>query len=56
MAAIQAATATPARLLGLSDRGCIAVGCRSDLVELDSNFAVRRTWVGGETASTVRGT
>ncbi len=45
--AIQAATATPARLLGLSDRGTIAVGCRADLVALDSNFGVRRTWVAG---------
>ena len=43
--AIQAATATPARLLGLTDRGMIAVGCRADLVALDSDFSVRRTWV-----------
>lgn len=48
--AIQAATATPARLLGLSDRGSIAIGCRADLVALDSNFEIRRTWVGGELA------
>lgn len=43
--AIQAATSTPARLLGLTDRGSIAVGCRADLVELDPDFAVRRIWV-----------
>lgn len=46
--AIQAATATPARLLGLPDRGVIAVGCRADLVALDSTFNVRRTWIAGE--------
>lgn len=45
--AIQAATSTPARLLGLSDRGSIAVGCRADLVALDSNFQVRKTWIAG---------
>ncbi len=45
--AIQAATATPAQLLGLSERGSIAVGCRADLVELDYDFNVLRTWVAG---------
>lgn len=48
--AIQAATATPARILGLSDRGVIAIGCRADLVAVDSTFDVVRTWVGGELA------
>lgn len=48
--AIQAATATPARLLGLSDRGIIAVGCRADLVAMDPNFNVQQTWVGGQAA------
>jgi len=46
--AIQAATATPARLLGLPDRGAIAVGRRADLVALDSTYAVRHTWLGGQ--------
>ncbi len=46
--AIQAATATPARLLGLSDRGAIAVGRRADLVALDQAYAVRHTWLGGQ--------
>jgi len=46
--AIQAATATPARLLGLSDRGAIAVGSRADLVALNDDFEVRSTWVTGE--------
>lgn len=49
--AIQAATATPARLLGLSDRGSIAVGCRADLVELDPDFGVRRTFIAGQHAT-----
>lgn len=48
--AIQAATATPARILGLSDRGVIAIGHRADLVAMDSTFDVVRTWVGGELA------
>lgn len=48
--AIQAATATPAGLLGLPDRGNIVVGCRADLVALDSNFNVRHTWVAGDLA------
>lgn len=52
--AIQAATATPARILGLSDRGSIAVGYRADLVALDSDFGVRRTWVAGELALSMR--
>lgn len=48
--AIQAATATPARVMNLADRGMIAVGSRGDLIALDSNFDVRRVWVGGELA------
>lgn len=46
--AIQAASSTPARLLGLLDRGVIAVGGRADLVALDAKFEVTQTWVGGE--------
>ncbi|MEX2536826.1 MAG: N-acetylglucosamine-6-phosphate deacetylase [Trueperaceae bacterium] len=38
---------SPARYLGLSDRGQIAVGLRADLVELDDEFEVRGVWVGG---------
>ena len=48
--AIQAATSTPARLLDLVDRGSIAVGQRADLVALDQQFTVHKTWVGGELA------
>lgn len=50
-AAIRAATATPARILGLTDRGAIAVGCRADLVALDQTFDVRGVWVDGELAT-----
>ena len=38
--ALAAASATPARLLGLTDRGRIAVGMRADLVELDEELRV----------------
>lgn len=48
--AIRAATATPARVINLSDRGAIVVGSRADLIGLDSNFDIRRVWVGGELA------
>jgi N-acetylglucosamine-6-phosphate deacetylase len=46
--AVEAATSTPARLLGLSDgRGAIAVGGRADLVVLDEALRVRLTLVAG---------
>ncbi|MEO8247464.1 MAG: N-acetylglucosamine-6-phosphate deacetylase [Chloroflexota bacterium] len=38
--ALAAASANPARLLGLADRGRIAVGLRADLVELDDDLQV----------------
>ncbi len=38
---------TPARVLGLSDRGRVDVGCRADLVWLDSEQRVGATWVRG---------
>jgi N-acetylglucosamine-6-phosphate deacetylase len=41
--AIRAATANPADLLGLPDRGRIAVGARADLVVLDKNLQVEQT-------------
>ena len=46
--AVEAATATPARVLGLPDRGRLAVGRRADLVHLSPALEVRRTWVAGE--------
>jgi N-acetylglucosamine-6-phosphate deacetylase len=38
----------PAAFLGLEgDRGRIAAGYRADLVLLDNDLNVRRTWIGG---------
>lgn len=48
--AVHAASTTPARLLGLHDRGAIAPGCRADLVALDSDLRVVSCWVGGQLA------
>lgn len=45
--AVRAATANPARLLGLDDRGVLAVGRRADLVTLDEDGRVVGTWVAG---------
>lgn len=50
--AIQAATATPAKLLNLSDRGSIAIGNRADLVALGLDFEIRHVWISGELALT----
>jgi N-acetylglucosamine-6-phosphate deacetylase len=41
------ASLVPARLLGLSDRGRIAPGCRADLAVLSPDFRPLRTLVGG---------
>jgi N-acetylglucosamine-6-phosphate deacetylase len=46
-AAIAAAAANPLALLGMTDRGRIAVGLRADLVELDHDLAVRRVMRAG---------
>jgi N-acetylglucosamine-6-phosphate deacetylase len=48
--AVAAASRNPLELLGVSDRGRLAVGQRADLVELDEDLSVRRvmragTWV-----------
>jgi N-acetylglucosamine-6-phosphate deacetylase len=45
--ALAAASANPARLLGLVDRGRIAVGLRADLVELDDDLQVTGVLVHG---------
>ena len=52
-AAVAAAARNPLALLGVTDRGRIAVGQRADLVELDPDLRVRRVmragaWVAGE--------
>ena len=46
--AVAAASANPASLLGLHDRGRLDVGLRADLVELDSDLRVQRVMRGGE--------
>jgi N-acetylglucosamine-6-phosphate deacetylase len=48
--AVHAATATPARLLGLDDRGEILPGRRADLVALGPDLTVQATWVRGRPA------
>jgi N-acetylglucosamine-6-phosphate deacetylase len=45
--AVAAAATTPARLLGLADRGRIEVGARADLVALGPGLEVDGVWVGG---------
>lgn len=49
-AALSAASTTPARLLGLTDRGAIAPGRRADLVALGPDLAVEAVWLGGTPA------
>ena len=46
-AAVAAASRNPLALLGISDRGRIAVGQRADLVELGADLVVRRVMRGG---------
>jgi N-acetylglucosamine-6-phosphate deacetylase len=53
---VEAATmcsTTPARELGLTGFGIIAVGAVADLVVLDRGFRVRRTFIGGEPAGSL---
>ena len=45
--AVAAATATPARMLGLSDRGRLAAGARADLCHLDADLRLRGVWSAG---------
>jgi N-acetylglucosamine-6-phosphate deacetylase len=46
--AARAASTTPARLLGLDDRGRLATGARADVVALDDTLGVAGTWIAGE--------
>lgn len=46
-AASRMLSATPARAMGLSDRGRVAAGLRADLVVLDQDLAVRRVMRAG---------
>ena len=45
-AAVAAASANPAALLGATDRGRIEAGARAHLVELDDDLRVRRVTRG----------
>jgi N-acetylglucosamine-6-phosphate deacetylase len=45
--AVAAASRNPLGLLGVTDRGRLAVGQRADLVEFDAGLAVRRVMRGG---------
>jgi N-acetylglucosamine-6-phosphate deacetylase len=53
-AAAEMASLTPARVLGLEDRGRLAPGYRADLAVLGPGFEPLETFVGGESAWTVR--
>ena len=46
-AAVAAASRNPLALLGITDRGRLAVGQRADLVEFDSNLQIRRVMRSG---------
>jgi N-acetylglucosamine-6-phosphate deacetylase len=46
--AVAAASTTPARLLGLDDRGRLEPGCLADVVALDLDLDVAAVWVAGE--------
>lgn len=45
--ALRTVSETPARALGLTDRGQLAPGCRADLVLLTPDLRVAATFVGG---------
>jgi N-acetylglucosamine-6-phosphate deacetylase len=51
-AAVAAATRNPLAMLGVTDRGRIAVGQRADLVELDDDLRVRRVFRAGAEQTT----
>ena len=43
------ASTTPAKVMGLKDRGEIAVGKRADLIVLDKNLNIEKVMLKGET-------
>jgi len=46
--ALRMASLYPAKFIGLAhERGRIAAGYRADLVLLDDDLKVQRTWIGG---------
>ena len=48
LTAVEAASTTPADLLGLADRGRLAPGTRADVVALGPDLAVEGVWIAGE--------
>ncbi len=46
--ALAAVTSTPARLLGLPDRGSLRVGARADMCHMDADLELMAVWSGGE--------
>ena len=47
--AVKMMTMTPARIMGMKDRGMLVPGFRADIVLFDGKVHVSRTIVGGET-------
>ncbi len=47
-AVLRMATGTPARAIGLADRGRIAPGCFADFVALDNDLRVAAVWQNGQ--------
>ena len=45
--AVDLVSGSPARYLGLADRGQLAVGLRADVLTLDDEYRVEQVWVGG---------
>lgn len=52
--AVKMATATPARIMGFTDRGTLKAGQRADLVLFDEAITIHRTIVGGTTVYTCK--
>jgi len=46
--AVMMASETPAKIVGLTDRGTLDLGKRADIVLFDENLQITRTIVGGE--------
>ncbi|MCA1955919.1 amidohydrolase family protein, partial [Zymomonas sp.] len=42
------ASLTPARFLGLQDRGSLEIGKRADLVVMDEGLKLQSVWISGE--------
>ena len=45
--ALMAASSNPARVMGCTDRGEIAIGKRADMVALDTDLRIAGVWLGG---------